>query len=160
MCCALSRGFVSIINAWGQITRHFTNIHTYIHTLAQILTPHCTIISLASCSAIIAVCCLATNTLNMKNANLNGRGDKGTSDRPHPIRGYTSLHVHVIPWLHLRTTFTCRLHRHTTSSVSYIICCVSIVRIVNEITRGNVYKWEVSIQSLAGTIRVTLTLLF
>jgi len=27
--------------------------HTYIHTLAQILTPHCTIISLASHSAII-----------------------------------------------------------------------------------------------------------
>jgi len=61
------------------------------------------------------------------------------SDRPHPIRGYTSLHVHVIPRLHLRTTFACRLHRHTTSSVSYIRC-VSIVTIVLEITRGNVQK--------------------
>ena len=33
------------------------------------------------------------------------------SDRPRPIRGYTSLHVHVIPRLHLRTTIICRLHR-------------------------------------------------
>ena len=51
-CCSLSRGFVCIIYARGPITRHFTNIHTSIYTFAQILTPHCTIISLASCSAI------------------------------------------------------------------------------------------------------------
>ena len=29
-------------------------------------------------------------------------------------------------------------------------CCVSIVRIVNEITRGNVKKWEVSIRTMSG----------
>jgi len=29
------------------------------------------------------------------------------SDGPHPIRGYTSLHVHIIPRLHLRTICVC-----------------------------------------------------
>ena len=53
MCCTLFRGFVCIIYMWGPISRHFTKIHT----LAQTSTPHCTIISLASHSAIILAMC-------------------------------------------------------------------------------------------------------
>ena len=30
-CCALFWGFIRIIYAWGPTTRHFTNMHTYIH---------------------------------------------------------------------------------------------------------------------------------
>ena len=75
-CYALSRGrgFVRIIYAWGPITRFFTNIytyiHTYIHTFAQISTPHCTIISLASCLAIMALICTFRKRSNLQHHRL------------------------------------------------------------------------------------------